>query len=81
MSALQCQAMMDQLLEFAPRLHPRICPKGYEDEGLFLFCKTEEQKQQYTTSFQEFEKKTSQCSICKTQSLLFLFYFILYRYF
>lgn len=68
MSATQCQALVDQLSNFAPLLQPRICPKGYEDNCLFTLCKTSDQKDQLTKSLSKLNDEIKSCTVCNNQT-------------
>ena len=60
--------MLEEILAFAPVLTPRVCPKGFEDDGMLQLCRTEEQQEDLTSSLREFQTQTESCTICSART-------------
>lgn len=60
----EIKQMQETLLFKAPRLRPRVLPRGYDDEMLLNLGLNPKQKEQLNSFVKQIQINTKNCSLC-----------------
>ena len=67
----QCNNLFQLLKQKAPKLSPKIIPRGFDDDNLKNLCKTTKQ-QEDLVNFEQKRNTAGQCTICSVSRTLHL---------